>query len=590
MRTTGTQVGGHGATAGVGGMMTNEATNETGNAAKNAMATLTSAALVLALVGVGCGGGRDTQGVTPDRGDAAAGGAGGSRSGGSGGANTGGSAGGFGGFGTGGSAGSLGGGGSAGGDLDAAAQGGQSGGDAGDPGMDARPTLSKTAVPAPWTSEDIGTVGMPGGSGRTRHEFQVRGAGGDIFGMTDSFHFLHIPVTGDVEIVARLTGMERTSGDAKAGIMFRETVAPTSRNVFMLAMPVMTADNGAMMGKGTRLQYRDNRTDTLTGFFDLVSLRPGFPDAPPLWLRLTRKGSLFEGFVSSDGFDWKKDGQISMMLPPEIAAGLAVTSHTNNDASLASFEGVRITALTDPLWAHAELGTLGGTATGSPRRFELSNAGRGIANDEDGVTFVHRVQQHLGDIELTGKVTGLSYAGSKAARIGLMLRGAMGAEARMVAFVLELGPNGQRYRLQRRSQDGGNISTVEDMTPPPAAPDAGVPDAMATDSDGGADGGVAPPVALQPVWLKLVRVGQRFVGFISEDGRRYHAVIDLPSFVVASNAFVGVTLTSGTETGMVSGRIENVTIATPSIALPERPDAGAAGGAADGAAADAGGP
>jgi hypothetical protein len=201
------------------------------------------------------------------------------------------------------------------------------------------------------------------------------------------------------------------------------------------------------------------------------------------------------------------------------------------------------------------------------------------------------VQQHLGDIELTAKVTALTYSGTKAARIGLMLRGAMGAEARMVAFVVELGPQGQRYRLQRRSQDGGNITTTEDMTPMPAPADGGVADAPAPApvpaADGGSDvgdGGVAPTpvVALKPIWLKLVRVGQRFVGFVSEDGRRYRAVIDLPSFVVASNAFVGVTLTSGTETGMVSGRIENVTIAAPTTDLPERPDAGAT---TDGAAA-----
>jgi len=367
--------------------------------------------------------------------------------------------------------------------------------------------------------------------------------------------------------------------------MFRETSAPDSRNVFMLALPVMTAAGGTTTGKGTRLQYRDKRTDDLTGFFDLVSLRPGIPDSAPLWLRLTRKGALFEGFVSADGFDWKKDGEISMMMPPSISAGLAVTSHANNDANLATFEGVRITALTDPTWAHAELGTLGGSAAGAPRRFDLSNAGRGIANDEDGVTFVHRVQQHLGDLELTGKVTALTYSGTKPARIGLMLRGAMGSEARMVAFVLELGPQGQRYRLQRRAQDAGNISTTEEMAPAPSTPDAGVADATAPAGDAAVvdGGGAAPAVELHPIWLKLVRVGNRFVGFVSEDGRRFRAVIDLPSFVVASNAFVGVTLTSGTETGTVAGRIENVTLAAPTTALPERPDAGP-DGAGDGAA------
>ena len=201
----------------------------------------------------------------------------------------------------------------------------------------------------------------------------------------------------------------------------------------------------------------------------------------------------------------------------------------------------------------------------------MVNAGRGIANDEDGITFVHRNTQHLGDIEVTARVTALTYAGTTASRIGLMLRGSMGADARMMSFVLELGPNGQRYRFQRRAQDGGNISNTEDMTLVP--PDAGAPADMAA---GDAADAAAPPAAtLRPIWLKLVRVGHRFVGFVSENGSTWKAVIDLPSFVIASNAFVGVVLTSGREGDSASGRIESVTIGAPTIRLPERPDAAA---------------
>jgi regulation of enolase protein 1 (concanavalin A-like superfamily) len=438
---------------------------------------------------------------------------------------------------------------------------------------DGRPALATGAIPDPWKGEDIGMVGVPGGSGRNRRQMHVLGSGGDIWAESDAFRFLHRPVTGDVEIVARLTGIERTNQDAKAGVMFRETTAPDSRNVFMLAFPTNTNAAGVVSGKGTRLQFRDKRVDNLTGFVDLASLALGQPDGAPLWLRLTRKGPLFEGFMSADGATWRKDGEIMMTLPAQLAVGLAVTAHSGNNASLASFEGVRITALTDPAWVHAELGTVGGFAAGAPRRFELQSAGRGIANSEDGITFVHRATQHIGDVEVTARVAGLKYPGNRSARIGIMLRGSMGAGARMAAFVLELGPNGQRYRLQRRAQDGGNISTSEDNLPDPTpAADGGAP----AGSDAAADAGAAAtPAMLKPTWLKLVRVGHRFVGFISEDGRRWTAVVDLPSFVIASNAFVGVTLTSGTEGESALGQIENVTIASPTTALPVRPDAGA---------------
>jgi hypothetical protein len=417
--------------------------------------------------------------------------------------------------------------------------------------------------------------GMPGGSGRTRNNFQVRGSGGDVWAEADSFHFLSRTVTGDAEIVARLANFERTNGDAKAGVMFRDGMTPDARNVFMLAFPSTVSAAGAVMpGKGSRMQYRDKRVDNLKAFSDLLSVTPGSADAPPVWLRITRKGPLFEGFVSGDGQTWLKDGQISIAtMPPALAVGLAVTSHANNNAALAVFESLRISALTDATWSHAELGTVGGFAAGAPKRFDLSNAGRGIVNDEDGITFVHRNAPALGDVEVTAQISAMEY-GTKAARVGVALRGMLRGDARMVSFVIELGPNGQRYRLHRRAQDGGNISTTEDQTPVPGA-DGGVADAPAV-ADAGDAG--APVVAFQPTWLKLVRVGHRFVGFVSTDGKKFRPVIDVPNFVIASNAFAGVTLTSMTEGETVDGRVENVTVVSPPTtelpALPVKPDGG----------------
>jgi hypothetical protein len=456
---------------------------------------------------------------------------------------------------------------------------------------DTRPMVSMNPLPAPWTGADIGTVGMPGGSGRSRREFQVRGSGNDIWAENDGFHFVQQPVRGDFEIVARLSSIERTDENAKAGVMVRESTAPDSRNVFMMAFPTTapTAPGAYPMGKGSRLQFRAKVTDQVTGFYDLVSLSSMAPDAAPIWLRLTRRGALLTGFVSADGNNWLKDGEIGMALPDPVLAGLAVTSHSNDDGNLASFEGLRITALTDPRFAHAEVGTLGGYAAGAPARLTLSNAGRGLANTEDGLTFVYRTDQHLGDVELTARVTALQH-GNAAARIGLALRGNLEGGARMAAFVLELSNTRQRYRLQRRAQDEGNLTNT-DFTPMGAGPDGGAPEAPvaidASESDGGVDAAPPPPIALQPVWLKLVRVGQRFVGFISEDGNSWQAVIDVPSFVIASNAFAGVILTSGSEAETASGTIESFTITAPVTPLPVRPDAGmpdASGG--DAAASD----
>src|SRR5204863_8879376 len=93
----------------------------------------------------------------------------------------------------------------------------------------------------------------------------------------------------------------------------------------------------------------------------------------------------------------------------------------------------------------------------------------------------------------------------------------------------------------------------------------------------GVDGGAAPTQALQPTWIKFLRVGSRFAGFTSADGVSWRLVADVPDFVIASNAYAGIVATSGSEAAMASTVIENITVAAPPVTvLPARPDAGAA--------------
>jgi hypothetical protein len=296
-----------------------------------------------------------------------------------------------------------------------------------------------------------------------------------------------------------------------------------------------------------------------------------------------RKGMLFTGFFSADGTNWTKDGEATVAMPLDLLAGLAVTSHKDSAGSIAAFESLRLSALTDARWAHDEVGTLGGYATGAPSKFELASAGRGLANSSDGISFVHQLEQVTGDVELVARVTALKYT-TKAARVGFMIRGGLDRGDRMAAFVLELGPNGQRYVLVRRAQDNGNVTTLAGMT---AGADGGVADAGEPDASPdlgeGEDAGVAPPRELTPVWIKLVRIGNRFAGFVADRDRNasWTQVVDLPSFVIARNGYVGVALASGTDDGTATATVETVRIVSPpTTELPPLPTLD--GGAADG--------
>jgi hypothetical protein len=534
--------------------------------------------VILGLVGCG-GGGRRADTSTGTGGEESTGGKSGSTGGKTGSTTTtGGTTGSTGGSGTGGSAdtGGAGGstGGASGGDVDAGVTPPEP--DAAPP--DTGPTVPTAAIPEPWVDTDVGMVGLPGAAGRSTGRFHVMGSGGDIWGDADQFNFLHRPVTGDLELVAKVVSQQNTSGDARAGIMLRESTDTGARNVYMTVFPG-TLKNGVMDGKGSRLTFRDKRIDMNTGYVDLGSLAPPAADAAPLWMKLVRAKGLFTGYVSADGVAWTKDGEWTIAgMPNDLLAGLAVTSHSNTKTSVSVFEGLRITALTDPTWAHDEVGTLGGFAAGSPTKFELQTAGAGLANKADGVTFVHRAAQHLGDLEITGRVTALSYTGDKAARVGFMLRSGLDAGARMVSFVVDLSAKGQRYYIVRRAGDDGNVSSTLDMRP---GPDGGAPDAAdPVDAADPADAGAPMSTPLQAVWLKLVRVDDRFVGFISTKRNPgtndWVAVVDLRGFVVAQNAFVGVVATSSNQASGASATIEDVTfLAKPTTKLPLIPDAGA---------------
>ena len=113
-----------------------------------------------------------------------------------------------------------------------------------------------TTLPAPWRETDIGFTRQPGS---TRHEsgiFTVRGAGLNMDGEGDAFHYVFKPVTGDSEIVAEVVSIQYTHPNAKAGLMMRESLNEYARNVTL----ALTAERGGA------LQFRaGERAETQVG-------------------------------------------------------------------------------------------------------------------------------------------------------------------------------------------------------------------------------------------------------------------------------------------------------------------------------------
>lgn len=176
-----------------------------------------------------------------------------------------------------------------------------------------------------WQSVDVGAVATPGSSSEAGGIVSVSGSGADIWDNADEFHYRYQSWTGDGQIIARLTSLANTHGWAKAGVMFRESLAATSRHALMC----VSAANG------TALQRR-----TTTG--GASSSTSGFSNGLPRWVRLVRQGGTLTGYESADGTNWTQVDTVNMDLPATIYVGFAVTSHNDGVICPATFDNVSL--------------------------------------------------------------------------------------------------------------------------------------------------------------------------------------------------------------------------------------------------------
>ena len=184
-----------------------------------------------------------------------------------------------------------------------------------------------TAVGGSSSCQQVG--GGPARSGRACGPTFTVGPGGEP--VTDSFYFVHQPLTGNGSITVRVTSLTgrippangnpplspNASPDtrpglvpwAKSGLIIKKSTRPGSA----YAAIMVTADHGV------RLQ--GNYTSDTAGQPGAVSA------ASPRWLRLTRSGDMITGYDSADGVHWTQVGIVQLAgLSPAVQAGLFTAS------------------------------------------------------------------------------------------------------------------------------------------------------------------------------------------------------------------------------------------------------------------------
>jgi hypothetical protein len=167
--------------------------------------------------------------------------------------------------------------------------------------------------------------------------YTVKSGGADIWGNADAFRFTYKEMSGDFDIALKAESIEQTNDWAKIGPMVRQTNAPESQYLFMLAR--------ALDGN-KYFQERMDEGGSASGNGGSIEDAAGFP----IWLKITRSGDDFTGAVSDDGSTWTDVGTTTLALTDPVLVGLAVTSHSTGDITTAVASNLTIDGV-DPEFA-----------------------------------------------------------------------------------------------------------------------------------------------------------------------------------------------------------------------------------------------
>jgi regulation of enolase protein 1 (concanavalin A-like superfamily) len=181
------------------------------------------------------------------------------------------------------------------------------------------------ALPAGQQSADVGGPAIHGSATYGSGIYTIKGAGADVWGAADEFHYVYLLVTGDVDVRVRVASVTNTDMWAKAGIMIREALTADARHAFVAATPAAG--------------YAFQRRPDTGGASESTS---GGTGAPPGWVRLVRAGSTFAAYRSADGVTWTSIGTDVVPIGAMAYVGLAVTSHNASALTTALFTNLSI--------------------------------------------------------------------------------------------------------------------------------------------------------------------------------------------------------------------------------------------------------
>jgi outer membrane protein assembly factor BamB len=392
------------------------------------------------------------------------------------------------------------------------------------------PAPSQSSCPGGWTCLDVGNPTLVGDQSLRNGTWTLSGAGANIEGYADQFHYVWQTLTGDATISAHVTAQTNTDGSAKAGVMLRQNASAGAAFYGAFVTP----------SQGILVQYR-----SVQGL--RIVTQAIISGGAPAYLEIARSGSNFSTYSSTDGVNWTYVVGSSRLIDMSgtVLAGLAITSANGATIGSAAMDTVAIsnTAPPPPLacpsnWTCADIGTpiLKGSESLSNGVWTIQGGGDDIWNTSDQFHYIW--QTLAGDGALSAHVLSQQNTDNWA-KAGLMLRVSTDPGAPFYA-VYVTPSNG--VNVQYRAAAG---ALAQQVTATPATP---------------------------PISLRIGRAGTTVTAYTSSDGVTWSGLagstMTIASLTGTLLAGVAVTAHNGGALSTVTLDTVTLTNSAPPVACP----------------------
>ena len=361
-------------------------------------------------------------------------------------------------------------------------------------------------LPAGWNDADIGNTGVTGSAAYSNGTFTVKGAGADVWGTSDAFNYVYMPMSASGWIVARVATVSDQANWVKAGVMIRGSLDPSSPQAFMLVSHA----------KGVAFQRRtsDGSASVSTS---------GSASTAPRWIKLVQNGTTISGYESTDGSNWTLVGTDTVAISGPTYMGLAVSSHVTGTVATATFDSV--TTSVPAGWANSDVGSVPfpGSAWYKNGTFAVTGSGSDIWGSAD--AFHYATTSLNGDGTIVARVATVQNVDAWT-KAGVMIRETQNAGS---AHAFMLVSAGKGVAFQRRAVTGGtSVST-------------------------------AGSASVAPRWVRLTRSGNTFTAYESSDGTSWTQV-GTDTIAMAKMVYVGLAVTSHNTSASATCTFDNVRI------------------------------